>query len=148
MHCIICCKACVTNWHDGVTSYYIIISKNWQIRKLFLCRRVWQTLHTCRCLNWEMADWLFAFLWQFIQLQHMSVFDIIRSDIAFTLVILAIASYTMCAILKMANSVVPDWLRVTVQKKPVTTMLTYPWKCTVLHCNHLGNTWKPLVLMT
>ena len=25
-------------------------------------------------------------------------------------------------------------------KKPVTTMLTYPWKCTV--------TWKPLVLMT
>ena len=33
-------------------------------------------------------------------------------------------------------------------EKPVTTMLTYPWKCTVLHCNHLGNTWKPLVLMT
>ena len=33
-------------------------------------------------------------------------------------------------------------------KKPVTTMLTYPWKCTILHCNHLGNTWKPLVLMT
>ena len=32
-------------------------------------------------------------------------------------------------------------------EKPVTTMLTYPWKCTVLHCNHLGNTWKPLVLM-
>ena len=27
-------------------------------------------------------------------------------------------------------------------------MLTFPWKCTVLHCNHLGNTWKPLVLMT
>ena len=21
-------------------------------------------------------------------------------------------------------------------------MLTYPWKCTVLHCNHLGNTWR------
>ena len=33
-------------------------------------------------------------------------------------------------------------------KKPVTIMLTYPWKCTVLHCNHLGNTWKPLELMT
>ena len=33
-------------------------------------------------------------------------------------------------------------------KKPVTSMLTCPWKCTVLHCNHLGNTWKPLVLMT
>ena len=33
-------------------------------------------------------------------------------------------------------------------KKPVTTMLTYPWKCAVLHCNHLGNTWKPLVLIT
>ena len=33
-------------------------------------------------------------------------------------------------------------------KRSVTTMLTYPWKCTVLHCNHLGNTWKPLVLMT
>ena len=27
-------------------------------------------------------------------------------------------------------------------------MLTYPWKSTVLHCNHLGNKWKPLVLMT
>ena len=25
-------------------------------------------------------------------------------------------------------------------KKPVTTMLTYPWKCTVLHCNHLETT--------
>ena len=37
---------------------------------------------------------------------------------------------------------------VPITKKPVTTMLTYPWKCTVLHCNHLGNTWKPLVLMT
>ena len=36
----------------------------------------------------------------------------------------------------------------TLQKKPVTTMLACPWKCTVLHCNHLGNTWKPLVLMT
>ena len=33
-------------------------------------------------------------------------------------------------------------------KKPVTTMLAHPWKCTVLHCNHLGNIWKPLVLMT
>ena len=33
-------------------------------------------------------------------------------------------------------------------EKPVTTMLTYPWKCTVLHCNHLGNTWKRLVLIT
>ena len=33
-------------------------------------------------------------------------------------------------------------------EKPVTTTLTYPWKYTVLHCNHLGNTWKPLVLMT
>ena len=27
-------------------------------------------------------------------------------------------------------------------------MLTYPWKCTVLHCNHLENTWKLLILMT
>ena len=26
-------------------------------------------------------------------------------------------------------------------KKPVTTMLTYPWKCTVLHCNHLASAW-------
>ena len=33
-------------------------------------------------------------------------------------------------------------------KKPVTTMLTYPSKCTVLHCTHLGNTWKPMVLIT
>ena len=27
-------------------------------------------------------------------------------------------------------------------------MLTYPWKCTVVHCHHLGNTRKPLVLIT
>ena len=27
-------------------------------------------------------------------------------------------------------------------------MQTYPWKCTVLHGNHLGNTLKQLVLMT
>ena len=39
-------------------------------------------------------------------------------------------------------------IKIHCAKKPVTTMLTYPWKCTVLHCNHLGNTWKPLVLMT
>ena len=25
-------------------------------------------------------------------------------------------------------------------KKPVTTMLTYPWKCTVMHCKHLETT--------
>ena len=42
----------------------------------------------------------------------------------------------------------PGCLPIITAKKPVTTMLTYPWKCTVLHCNHLGNTWKPLVLMT
>ena len=42
----------------------------------------------------------------------------------------------------------PVYCRTHCAKKPVTTMLTYPWKCTVLHCNHLGNTWKPLVLMT
>ena len=41
-----------------------------------------------------------------------------------------------------------DTRRMLSTKKPGTTMLTYPWKCTVLHCNHLGNTWKPLVLMT
>ena len=40
------------------------------------------------------------------------------------------------------------WVIYHCAKKPVTTMLTYPWKCTVFHCNHLGNTWKPLVLMT
>ena len=39
-------------------------------------------------------------------------------------------------------------VRIHSTEKPVTTMLTYPWKCTVLHCNHLGNTWKPFVLMT
>ena len=42
--------------------------------------------------------------------------------------------------------VVEHWIHCA--KKPVTTMLTYPWKCTVLHCKHLGNTWKPMVLMT
>ena len=42
----------------------------------------------------------------------------------------------------------PIYYTSTAQKKPVTTVLTYPWKCTVLHCNHLENTWKPLVLMT
>ena len=31
-------------------------------------------------------------------------------------------------------------IKVHSTKKPVTTMLTYPWKCTVLHCNHMGNT--------
>ena len=43
-----------------------------------------------------------------------------------------------------------DYLQRTIHstQKPVTTILTYPRKCTVFHCNHLGNTWKPLVLMT
>ena len=41
-----------------------------------------------------------------------------------------------------------DYISYHSTKKPVTTMLTYPWKCTVLHCNHLGNTWKPQMLMT
>ena len=48
----------------------------------------------------------------------------------------------------IASATVHHLIVPTAQKKPVTTMLTYPWKCTVLHCNHLGNTWKPLVLMT
>ena len=47
-----------------------------------------------------------------------------------------------------ALRVAPDQCTFLSTKKPVTNMLTYPWKCTVLHCNHLGNTWKPLVLMT
>ena len=29
-----------------------------------------------------------------------------------------------------------------------TALGVYPWKCTCLLCNHLGNTWKPLVLIT
>ena len=29
----------------------------------------------------------------------------------------------------------------------VTTMLTHTWKSKVLHCNHLGNTWRKLVLI-
>ena len=37
----------------------------------------------------------------------------------------------------------------TAQHKKVSNHhANLPWKCTVLHCNHLGNTWKPLVLMT
>ena len=38
--------------------------------------------------------------------------------------------------------------KILLQSADVTTLLTYPWKCAVLHCNHLGNTCKPLVLMT
>ena len=53
-----------------------------------------------------------------------------------------------CTVLSYARSFAMFYCFPTAQKKPVTTMLTYPWKCTVLHCNHLGNTWKPLVLMT
>ena len=51
--------------------------------------------------------------------------------------------YALCGVLHVI-----DCNCIHCAKKPVTTMLTYPWKCTVLHCNHLGNTWKPLVLMT
>ena len=36
----------------------------------------------------------------------------------------------------------------TQHKKASNHHANLPWKCTVLHCNHLGNTWKPLVLMT
>ena len=63
--------------------------------------------------------------------------------------------YSSCVILWVETKKKKNWKgcrkarsAYTVQKEPVTTMLTYPWKCTVLHCNHLGNTWKPLVLMT
>ena len=52
-----------------------------------------------------------------------------------------------CSTLTSDTSIQPAIARHST-KKPVTTMLTYPWKCTVLHCNHLGNTWKTLVLMT
>ena len=47
-----------------------------------------------------------------------------------------------------SGSINQEDCRLNSTKRPVTTMLTYPWKCTVLYCNHLGNTWKPLVLMT
>ena len=52
------------------------------------------------------------------------------------------------AALEIGSNVPADSSNCHSTKKPVTTMLTFPWKCTVLHCNHLGNTWKPLVLMT
>ena len=53
-----------------------------------------------------------------------------------------------CLLCVVANQRKISMKNVHCAKKPVTTMLTYPWKCTVLHCNHLGNIWKPLVLMT
>ena len=55
-------------------------------------------------------------------------------------------AYTNCRVLSQMGAIMQHKVHST--KKPVTTMLTYPWKCTVLHCNHLGNTWKKLVLMT
>ena len=58
-----------------------------------------------------------------------------------------IARQTLTDALHKCSSITLCW-SIHSTKKPVTTMLTYPWKCTVLHCNHLGNTWKPLVLMT
>ena len=61
------------------------------------------------------------------------------------------SNYHICVLLYSHSKIVKQSYQCTVfhcAKKPVTTMLTYPWKCTVLHCNHLGNTWKPLVLMT
>ena len=58
-------------------------------------------------------------------------------------------SYVCCSMVQNTKlSRFKLWCIIHCAKKPVTTMLTYPWKCTVLHCNHLGNTWKPLVLMT
>ena len=33
-------------------------------------------------------------------------------------------------------------------KKASNHHANLPWKYPVLHCNHLGSTWKPLVLMT
>ena len=43
-------------------------------------------------------------------------------------------------ILKLSHSPHPLSIYEHSTKKPVTTMLTYPWKCTVLHCNHLETT--------
>ena len=73
-------------------------------------------------------------------MQPMSVLEYaVFSQSLFTVYALFAANHcSCCAFCSQSHST----------KKPVTTMLTYPWKCTVLHCNHLGNTWKPLVLMT
>ena len=46
------------------------------------------------------------------------------------------------------TEILSGFTKITQHKKASNHVLTYPWKCTVLHCNHLGNTWKPLVLMT
>ena len=40
------------------------------------------------------------------------------------------------------------FVQCTQHKKASNHHANLPWKCTVLHCNHLENTWKPLVLMT
>ena len=81
------------------------------------------------------------------------------SSLAPPLPLICPSAFTLLFMMSHTETVVPSSVSVQAwaecltrlrhcAKKPVTTMLTYPWKCTVLHCNHLGNTWKPLVLMT
>ena len=42
--------------------------------------------------------------------------------------------YTFTNVISSSSSLCSDILHST--KTPVTTMLTYPWKCTVLYCSH------------
>ena len=71
---------------------------------------------------------LFPFYINFVQQCVLSIYGHIRNQMYCTMLL-------------------PLYNRMHSTKKPVTTMLAYPWKCTILHCNHLRNTWKPLVLM-
>ena len=96
--------------------------------------------------------WIYKLL--FVQLHVWSVFVDIHQQVYIDVLSSPPVHQSQCCgvinDIKVSNIVVlsPATYCTHSTKKPVTTMLTYPWKCTVLHCNHLGNTWKPLVLMT
>ena len=128
------CKCTKRHYTWGWFYSVVVVGYNWLDRTLMgLVKKI--ILASPYCLQkcspgylgtgvvWEGADW-----WEYLKIVHLW----------------GLSGEKYC-------SVQTSYLfkgRLHCAKKPVTTMVTYPWKCTVLHCNHLGNTWKPLVLMT
>ena len=157
-----CKTSCCT---DGVIKRYVFMQV---VRTLLSCHFVDTSLYT---VVWQAASaawtcfisyseaWISckSFRGELVQIDHQRIPSSIKQAPTH---VLEDATLTLCTkTVQSASTFRAFWLeglvvwgfcydKIHSTKKPVTTMLTYPWKCTVLHCNHLGNTWKPLVLMT
>ena len=106
----------------------ILPAPNW----LSILTFVWCQKNVENTVQRTQHNWIFLILWLLI-LGNSCIWKIVLNN-----------KLTINAKTKRTSTFVITLMNNHCAKKPVTTMLTYPWKCTVLHCNHWetpGNHW-------